>query len=517
MSTDPNSHAGGHFFVTGGTLRQDARCYVERKADRELREALRRGEFCYVLTSRQMGKSSLMVRTAAALRQKGCETVVLDLTAIGLNVTPEQWYDGLVARLGNQLRLEDEVEAYWEANRSRGPLQRFMGALADVVVPKISHRAAAKGKLNSSESWLVIFVDEIDIVRSLPFSTDEFFAGILEFYNRRASEESGHGLTFCLLGAATPADLIRDPRITPFNIGQRIELTDFSPDEARALVPGLLRSPWFLQGQAEYLGDGGGMRASANAMLERVLEWTEGHPYLTQRLCRSLVEPDGPVISLDSVEAFVDYWVQELFLSTAARDKDDNLIYVRERILRTQRDLSALFDLYHRILVGESVENEESNALLDELRLSGVIKSEERSVRVRNQIYLRIFDVDWVQASRPEAFLVRDSGEQIPLRGLCNLGRVAANDVVLNSDRVSRRHAQVQLHGANEFWLVDLGSRNGTFLNGRRVTQTVCLQDQDLIEIGGIALQFRQKNGPKREMDRRNATATDVEDMTVIR
>src|SRR6058998_1879775 len=71
------------FYVTGGTLRHDAPSYVERQADKDLLDGLWKGEFCYVLTSRQMGKSSLMVRTASKLREQGVAVVVLDLTAIG--------------------------------------------------------------------------------------------------------------------------------------------------------------------------------------------------------------------------------------------------------------------------------------------------------------------------------------------------------------------------------------------------------------------------------------------------
>src|SRR6185503_6086666 len=176
------SASSSSFYTAGGSLGKDSPSYVERQADHELYDGLIKGEFCYVLTSRQMGKSSLMVRTSNRLRQHGINVIVLDLTAIGQNLTPEQWYDGLSMRIGRQLRLEDEIEEFWRTNERVSPVQRFMTGLRDIIMER-------------RPGPMVIFVDEIDTVRSLPFSTDEFFAAIRECYNRRTEDSELNRLT----------------------------------------------------------------------------------------------------------------------------------------------------------------------------------------------------------------------------------------------------------------------------------------------------------------------------------
>jgi len=134
------THHEPSFYIAGGTLSRDALCYVTRQADADLRASLDRGEFCYVLTSRQMGKSSLMVRIASLLREEGAGIVVLDLTAIGQNLTAEQWYGGLLIQMASQLDLEDELEEFWDTHTILGPLQRWMQALSEIVLSQCPGR-----------------------------------------------------------------------------------------------------------------------------------------------------------------------------------------------------------------------------------------------------------------------------------------------------------------------------------------------------------------------------------------
>ena len=76
----------------------------------------------------QTGKSSLMVRTAARLREEGVAVIILDLTAIGQNLSADQWYDGLLRLLGQQLNLEEKLDDFWLTHSPLAPLQRWMAA-----------------------------------------------------------------------------------------------------------------------------------------------------------------------------------------------------------------------------------------------------------------------------------------------------------------------------------------------------------------------------------------------------
>ncbi|HEX4946889.1 MAG TPA: AAA-like domain-containing protein, partial [Blastocatellia bacterium] len=320
---------------------------------------------------------------------EGVHVAVLDLTSIGQNLNAEQWYDGLLARVGQQFQLEDELEEFWLNHARLSPLLRWMKAIQEVVLPRLTGR-------------IVIFVDEIDAVRSLPFSTDEFFAAIRELYNRRTEDAELERLTFCLLGVATPSDLIRDTRTTPFNIGQRIELNDFTDDEAVPLANGLGRD-----------------ERTATKLLKRILYWTGGHPYLTQRLCQA-VAADANVHDAGGV----DRLCEELFFTTRARERDDNLLFVRERLLKSEADRAALLDLYKKLRENKRVKDDETNPLISVLRLSGITRVVEGLLYVRNRIYYRVFDREWVLANLPDAEVQRQKAAY--RRGVMRTATIAA-------------------------------------------------------------------------------------------
>jgi WD40 repeat protein len=364
-----------NLYQVGGTLDPQSQLYISRQADHQLLESCRQRHFAYILAPRQIGKSSLMVRTAARLADEGTKSVKLDLAAIGTQGSAESWYYGLLYEIRGQLGLKFKLKEWWRSNQELNFTQRLTVFFEEILLEEVAEP-------------VVIFVDEIDTTLSLTY-TDDFFALIRSLYVARASRPELSRLCFVLIGVATPGDLIRDPRRTPFNIGQRIEMTDFSFEEALSLAD-RLELP----------------SEEARFTLGQVLEWTGGHPYLTQCLCQAITQAvsEGRWVNNPSqaqTKLEVDRLVTATFLGEKS-DQDNNLQFVRDMLLRRVPDVTQALTLYRQIRRGRpAVVDEEQSLIKSHLKLSGVVKREHGLLRVRNQIYYSVFNEEWIKTQLP--------------------------------------------------------------------------------------------------------------------
>lgn len=386
-SQNPN-----HAYQVGGSLPLHAASYVRRQADEELFTSLLNREFCYVFNARQMGKSSLRVQTLHRLQRRGFRCGVLDMTAIGTHeITAEQWYASVIGFLVKEFHLTLPLAQWWRDRTHLSLINRLGEFLESVLLAQIAEP-------------IVIFIDEIDSVLSLPFSVDDFFALIRACYNRRAEQEPYRRLSFALFGVATPRDLIADPTRTPFNIGRAIELTGFSFSEADPLLAGL-----------------DSISSSPSSLLRRVLTWTGGQPFLTQKLCdliaRQLSQEDAPSPETPPLQgkALVDWVVYTRILQNwEAQDEPEHLKTIRDRLLYDEAKTGRLLGLYQQLL-GESgpLQQEgltteflspsiatkslpfDNSAEQTALLLSGLVERRGSHLGIKNPIYQAVFNADW--------------------------------------------------------------------------------------------------------------------------
>jgi adenylate cyclase len=365
-------------YQVGGSLKLNSPSYVTRRADIELYDAIVAGEFCYVFNARQMGKSSLRVRTQHELKKVGIRSASLDMTSIGSrDLTPQQWYKTLAADLLRSLNLWNQVnlKSWWQAHDSFSPLRQL-----SLLVEEIA-------EVHYPNEHLVIFVDEVDSALSLNFPVDDFFTLIRYCYNQRADQPTYNRITWALFGVTIPSDLMRDRQRTPFNIGKAIELQGFQEDEAAPLVAGLTSHV-----------------SNAQGVLREILRWTKGQPFLTQKLCRLVVETCESTVSREPLvipTGTEGYWVEQIVQAQMiddwiTQDQPEHLRTIRDRLLHNETMAGRLLGIYQRTLAGEMIPGDDSPEQI-ELLLSGLVVYQNGFLQVKNAIYQAVFNQQWVK------------------------------------------------------------------------------------------------------------------------
>jgi hypothetical protein len=256
----------------GGAVPLGSRYYVARAADEEFLEGIASGETIVLVSgARQMGKTSLLARGLAAARESGSRVALTDFQWLNAEQmeSADRLFRSLAGALADQLELDVAPEACWSSER--GASVNFQRYVRREVLPRCG--------------TLVWGLDEIDRLFTCPFGT-EVFGLFRSWHNARALDPAGPWSQLTLaIAYATEAHLfITDLNQSPFNVGLRVALEDFTPAEVADL-------------NARY-----GSPLPSPAHAARFYELLGGHPYLTRR---GLHELASRRLSLDELEVSV--------------------------------------------------------------------------------------------------------------------------------------------------------------------------------------------------------------------
>jgi WD40 repeat protein len=362
--------ATGEFFSVGQPLHAVRASYVRRRADDVLYDTIAGGRYAHVIAPDRSGKSSLIAATTARLEANGIKVAVLDLEQIGVRdggSDAGRWYYSIAYRLLRQLRIRFDLQSWWQDKSILSNRQRLVEFYSEVILGNVQER-------------IVVFVDEIQCVGEMPFA-DQLLASIRAAHNARTTDPDFSRLTFVLLGECDPNAVIEESEVSPFQVTQTVALGDFTREDLSLF--------------ATELGLGGG---EAEAALDRIYFWTNGQPYLTQKLARAVSRESGD----DNVVDVVDRIVTQQLTGRAATHSEPHLSHMHRMVVNHPKHREALLNLYGKVRKGIEVAADLGSPLQRFLIAIGlVVIDEERCLTVRNRIYGAVFTTRWANDSLP--------------------------------------------------------------------------------------------------------------------
>ena len=238
----------------GGAVSLDSPFYISRPTDAEFHEAISRVDSIVLIKgARQIGKTSLLARGLHQARQQGTRVILTDvqkLTDSQLE-SAETLFRTLAESISDQLSLNTAVTDVWNENRGWNVnFERFM----------------RRDVLANAESPIIWGLDEVDRLFGYPYCKSVF--GLFRaWHNERSLDPDGPWSRLTLaIAYATEAHLfISDLNQSPFNVGTRLALEDFTP------------------GEVDDLNRRYGSPLEGGSEISRFVELVGGHPYLVRR------------------------------------------------------------------------------------------------------------------------------------------------------------------------------------------------------------------------------------------
>lgn len=325
-----------------GTMPHQSAFYIDRQADHDATSAIREidGVTITIKGPRQMGKSSLLNRLIIEGKKKSMKVCFIDFQLIESSVieNADVFYKQLCSLLSWELEIDDRTEEYWKS--PLGPVQKTTGYLQRYILKSIE------------SAPILLAMDEVERMFASPFRSD-FFSMLRSWHNSRARGGDWKRINLAIVTSTEPYQFISDLNQSPFNVGQVIELTDFTFDQ-------------FLELSNRY------NQPIDKNQTRQLFDLLGGHPYLSRRALYLMASHKSDFNEL---------------IQKALEDNGPFGDHLRNYLFRMSGQ-QALKEGLEQVLEHNRCPDEQ---IFFQLRGSGLVKRTNNLVFPRNQLYAEYF------------------------------------------------------------------------------------------------------------------------------